>query len=653
MNRRITTLACALACLTPAWAAAEPVVLLRNGATAWRIELPASAGPAEKFAAAELARYVKQMSGAELAVAAAPGDGPAVVLGCREQLSPGDQAVLPAQAAGHDGYAVVVRSKQGDKPARIVIAGQNGRGVVYGTYDLLERFGCRWFYPQQDARDVEVVPRRQTLELAADSWSVASPMRYRICNGSSWFFEMDLDAARHQLDWAMKSRYNAMGWQSENKTTLASQYQRLKEAGLLAELDKREMFLHGPAHSFDHFLSSDDYFERHPEWFGMRDGKRVPQTFAGAQFCWSNAEARKQFIDNVETFIKGCPQIHILCIVSFDGGKACACPECTRVGASNALMVLMREVIERLSVSVPDVLVETVGGYEPMTEPPAGVEIHPRQRVIWAHWGRYHAWGYDDPRYDRRDNLRIWREASRGGITICQYYTDNFAEPWILPPFAIALEGDRRYFLEHGIDSVYMLMWPPGYWWNHTLNGYLAGRCFYDASLDPYAELHDYGRHYFGPAAGPLLAAWYEQWAREVDLAYKVKDDPRDEHRAILADQRKRWIDPAVAAAADDPLLAYRVGKVEKLHTLAERLGEVYRLRQEIQRLRTAGSFDEAARVLERARTSVEETLAYFLHLADLEQGLMDRNEVPTFITAKVKGWLDGEAEAIAQQKRE
>ena len=117
--------------------------------------------------------------------------------------------------------------------------------------------------------------------------------------------------------------------------------------------------------------------------------------------------------------------------------------------------------------------------------------------------------GYDDLRYDRKDNLEKWRRAARGGITICQYYTDNFAEPWVMSPFTVALEGDRRYFRQNRIDSVYLLMWPRGYWWNHGLNAYLAGRCFYDFALNPQDLLRDYARNYFGPEAGPLLADYF------------------------------------------------------------------------------------------------------------------------------------------------
>jgi hypothetical protein len=157
----------------------------------------------------------------------------------------------------------------------------------------------------------------------------------------------------------------------------------MEEAGLMAELAKRDMALHGPAHSFDQFLRAEDHLKDHPEWFGMRDGKRVPQNFLGAQFCWSNAEARREFVRNVESFVAACPRIKILCIVPFDGGKACACAECERGGAANLLLQLLHEVIERLAKSAPDVLVETVGGYGPTTEPPSSpAMIDPHQRII-------------------------------------------------------------------------------------------------------------------------------------------------------------------------------------------------------------------------------------------------------------------------------
>ncbi len=89
-----------------------------------------------------------------------------------------------------------------------------------------------------------------------------------------------------------------------------------------------------------------------------------------------------------------------------------------------------------------------------------------------------------------------------------------------MPPFAEAMAGDRRYFLAHGIESVHVLMWPKGYWWNHSLNGVLAGRCFYDAALDPYQAIRDHALHYFGEKVDQMSGfrcvngSWSGSWSQ-------------------------------------------------------------------------------------------------------------------------------------------
>ena len=168
------------------------------------------------------------------------------------------------------------------------------------------------------------------------------------------------------------------------------------------------MAIHGPAHCFNLFLPN-DLFAAHPDWFGMRDGKRVPQQFGGAQFCWSNAEARRAFTANVVRFAEQASLIHILTIVPFDGGPACDCPGCRKLGASNALMVLMSEVIDALKPVRPGLPVEAVGGYAPMVEPPTGVAIHPDLRIAWAHWGATWASAMTTPAMTGRRTSRTGR----------------------------------------------------------------------------------------------------------------------------------------------------------------------------------------------------------------------------------------------------
>jgi hypothetical protein len=220
-----------------------------------------------------------------------------------------------------------------------------------------------------------------------------------------------------------------------------------------------------------------------------------------------------------------------------------------------------------------------------------------------------------------------------------------------MPPFAAAIAGDRRFFLSSGIESAYVLMWPKGYWWNHGLNGVLAGRCFFDPTLDPFETIRDHALHYFGEKAGPLLAAYLEEWAREVDLAYRARDGASDADRATLAAEREKWIDPAVRAVEGDPVLARRVGKVEKLHHLAERLADLHRLREEARAAGKAGDPAKTRDSLALAKARTEELLAHMRALADLEQGLIDRNEVAGFIALGLRGRLE-EIEKSHVEKR-
>ena len=618
--------------------------LAENGHSAWCVRSPSLKSRVVAQAVAELQAYFAQISGADLPLTES-GSGPEIAVGLRAELTAEDQARLPAKQDGTDGYAIAVVAQ----PPRIIIAGDNPRGTIYGVYDLLERLGCRWFYPAQDHNDPEVVPRLAKVELPIAAWAVASPIAARVFNGDAWMFKIDPETAKKQVDWAMKNRYNVIGWQcmpSNQDKTPIQQYEELRDSGVLTELEKRGMTLHGPAHSFDHFLNSTVYFQKHPEWFGLRGGKRVPQAALGAQFCWSNAEARKEFVKNATEFVAAAPMLQIFCTIPFDGGPACECDQCKQIGASNLAMTLAGELIESVKQVRPSVVVEQVAGYGPLAEPPERQRVPPDLRFIWAQWGRSHALGYSDPRYDAT-NLEAWRAVAGHNLSICQYYGDTFSQPWIMGPFTVAIESDRRYLVDKHIDEVYVLMYPKGYWWNHGFNMSLAGRSFYDVSLDPAQEVHDYALNYFGPKAGPLLAQYYDEWANKIEMTYRLRGGSTPQDRELLIEERKRWITPAVKAADDESPYAYRVSKVAKLHDLAERLADLQRQSRRRRIVTARGKLELASDALHVAQAALTETMNRFYAAADLNAGLVDRDENTSFIKLTLQSWLDSEAKAI------
>ncbi|RYZ91622.1 MAG: hypothetical protein EOP47_31175, partial [Sphingobacteriaceae bacterium] len=239
--------------LSYGYAADIPVTLIKANKSRWQITTASSTKEA-KFAAGELQKYLAKIGGTTLPVTTDAKSGYTIILGLKSDIPASYKKLLPVAAKGYNAYTIAISAK----PAAIVIAGEDGQGIIYGAYDLLEKLGCRWFYPRQDANDPEVVPQLSIVIINSSAWSVASPTKYRIYNGDGWFFKIDFDLAKEQLDWAMKNRYNAVGWQalaSNAKVSLLDQYNDFKKYGVEAELDKRGMFIHGPAHSFDQLLN--------------------------------------------------------------------------------------------------------------------------------------------------------------------------------------------------------------------------------------------------------------------------------------------------------------------------------------------------------------------------------------------------------------
>jgi alpha-glucuronidase len=170
--------------------------------TDWSIVVSTNAGQAEHFAAQELQRYIEQICGARMPVVEDTAKGPNIRIGQRIDLN--NMMELPEPIQGFDGYSIAITE------SAITVAGDNPRGVIYGAYDLLERLGCRWYFPTLDPADPEVVPQNPDLMLDTGAWSEAAQVELRWFNGAAFFNEMVEDRQLAEIDWAMKNRYNGV-----------------------------------------------------------------------------------------------------------------------------------------------------------------------------------------------------------------------------------------------------------------------------------------------------------------------------------------------------------------------------------------------------------------------------------------------------------
>lgn len=154
------------------------------------------AEPAVAFAATELARYLKRMTGAAVRIttAKAVGTGPGIWLGTFAAL--GLRADRTADA--FDDH-VRVRAGHGS----VVLAGVNPRSVLFAVYRWLEELGCRWLRPGSDGERVPTV--RQPLAKVVELDERPSYRHRCICIEGSCSREHVLD----MIDYAAKRGFNA------------------------------------------------------------------------------------------------------------------------------------------------------------------------------------------------------------------------------------------------------------------------------------------------------------------------------------------------------------------------------------------------------------------------------------------------------------
>ena len=628
------------------------IELVREGATPFRVEVRSPDAVEAGFAAGELTKYLGRISGATLATAdAKTAPGPRVVIGMRRDLSAADRALLPPAAKGFDGYAIAVSARKGSPP-RIVIGGDQPRGLVYGVYDLLERLGCRFTHPALDPGDPEIVPSARDLTLPAGRWAVASPLEYRTLAWFEWRrpardgLASTPEELAAQIDWAMKCRYNAF----ESAAIELPPDHPLARALHVAK--QRGMLLQSPGHNFDLFLPSDPAtFAAHPNWFGLRKGQRVQHAAYGAQFCWTNAEAQKAFTENVVAFVKERPDLDILELSGLDGGTmapACECDECARQGSTDNVINLLNGVVRRLAKERPDLVVETLGGYQYAAQPPRSAKPDPRLRVFWADWDRVPMAGYASSSYAKRiPGLEAWVEAFDGRVTVFQYYADHYKHAWFMGPLAVQMIEDREYILKHRIDGLLTLLYPDGYWWRSSINAWLAGNVFYDTSVDPFALLRAYALAYYGPAGEPM-AAYLDEWARDPQLGMRTRIAALPVHFGKLRQQRKTYLAEATRLAEGDPVAARRVATIVRMHDLADALMAVDLMGSNSDGLRDKGDLEGARRELEAAHRRLGVAKALAAELVAEKRGLVDP-EISTSVFAFKEKALDARDKALAK----
>ena len=460
------------------------LTLAQNGRTDYVIALAVDAIPAERTAAQELQKYLRQVTSAEFPVKSeteVAQNAPQILVGNgtrAKKLLALDTAMTTD--LGSDG---IVIKTIGDKS--LVLSGDRPRGSLYAVYEFLEKsVGVRWWTPTEN-----FVPRKIELKIPAQNVVYTPPFRYR-----------EHYATSVQTDPVFATVMRENGHFQTQSADWGGHYSIL-----------------GFVHTFSRLLPVEKYFKEHPEWYSDPDNGFKPATAASkmpapqnTQLCFAAPGVLEELSKNALAWIDENPDAGYISISQNDSvGSACrdeaALELIEKEGSAAApLLQFVNQVAANIHEKYPDFKVETLAYYE--TESPPKT-IRPAKNVVIRMAPIGADYGHpinSDANANTRDNLLAWSKITPD-IFVWNYVT-NFGRTMFPHPNWNGLDDDLRFFAAHNVQGVFQ---QGDAYTNGTgdfvqLRDWLTGKLMWNPELDQDALTEEFLRGYYGDAAPHL-----------------------------------------------------------------------------------------------------------------------------------------------------
>ncbi len=453
------------------------MILAENNKSDYRIVIAAGAGEALAYAARELAKYLGMVSGASLPIAedAAPVQDKEIVIGRTNRPD-----VPCGCGLKNDGYLLKTVGE------RLFILGENDRANLYGVYGLLEKYlGCRFL-----AEGVEKIPTRSSVCLPELDETVIPPLEYR---------ETYWHAAERFPNLAIKRGFNGAYYHN----------MEARHGG--------DMRYYGFAHTMFSYVSPDEYFDTHPEYFSMVDGKRIRER---TQLCLTNPDVLEITKKKLRQNIIDHPECKIFSLTQMDWYNPCQCPACAKVDAeegahSGTMLRFVNACAASIAEEFPDVIIDTFA-YQYTRQAPKLTRPAPNVcvRICSIECCFSHPLAECDeivyPFKDKVIGNATFQNDIRDWAKICKRmfvwdYTTNYR--FYLAPFPNfhVLKENIRFFLENGVTGIFEqgnAQSASGEF--GELRMYLISRLMWDPELDVEQAMDEFLTGYYGMAAGPI-----------------------------------------------------------------------------------------------------------------------------------------------------
>ena len=392
----------------------------------WDIVVAADATPGESYAAEEFRSIFACATGIQLPVVTdykrverhvfiGPSKGMAY-----------SSVGFDAAAMGPEALRIVVRDNL------IAIAGGRPRGTLYGVYTFLEDYlGVRFL-----TVDHTHIPKLREKAVVGPTDRTYDPsLLFRW----SYYGETNRSAL-----FAARLRVNTVGGNAK--------YGGQTGQSLIS-------------HSFGQQIPTAKYGKAHPEYFALRDGKRlasVGNDWSEIQPCLTNPDVLKIVTEAVLADLKAHPNKENISVSQNDNAANCQCPKCKAIDdregtPMGSLLEFVNAVADAVAKEHPGVKVGTLS-YWYTRKPPKTLKPRANVQIQLCSIECCVVHPIGDPKCEKNTHfckdMDEWGKLTKN-IFIWNYNT-NFSN-YLLPfPNLRVIEPNIRYFVAHGAKGIFM-----------------------------------------------------------------------------------------------------------------------------------------------------------------------------------------------------
>ena len=515
------------------------LIVFDNGKTEFSIVLPQDCSKTLREAAETLQNVFERMTGTAMPIISESQADPTAHNFCIDTAM---GTARPDDGELFDGYRIVI----GDKD--ISVCGASQAGSRNGVYGFIEDFlGCMFLTP-----DDTFIPQNKTVCLEKTD-RVFKP-------ATSW---RDVYAYETiQDNWAAKLRLNGIDVESDNP-----------------ELSIEELQYEGWGtwcHDCYDYLSPDDYFAEHPEYFSEKDGVRVTSyDNREAYLCLSNPEVFEIVKNSLAKKIEENPDVMYWDFSGNDNPSlaGCQCEKCRAAdkAAGGTGMGTLLPFLNKLAKAFPDKYISTLA-YLHTLKAPKNIKAEPNVVIKLCSMPGDQASSYLDGANansaEFKAQVEEWSKIT-DKIVVWDYVV-NFAHLLMpFPNFAVQAKN-QQFYEENNIIGVFHQASREKGGEFACLRSYVLSRLMWEGSGADVAEcVSKYVAAYYGEAA-PKVIEYMNLCASELCASGKklgLYDGLMPHYSGYLSENNvkkyKELISEAKAAVAGNSELESRIEAIE------------------------------------------------------------------------------------------